>query len=133
MNKVISLYIVFGLFLLLIVIESILYSSKKDLEIVYQDFKECTRTVTAVKEFKKNYSLKHMQKLQKILKSNYFSTTKFKIDFKLNSMKVESKNMSIKDLNYLFSKLLNDHYPISKFEIVHTSAVTVRIALELKW
>jgi hypothetical protein len=133
MKKINPLYIVVLLIMLFIFVEYNLHRSKQELEQNFQLFQKNKQLAVKLDALREGYSSKHIAEFLHILRSDRFKDAKFKIKREGNSLRIVSKNISLDDLNYLFSKILNGNFPIFSFRLTRLSAEKASMVLELKW
>jgi len=133
MRKLNPLYIIVLLGIVFIFVEYNLSQSKKELQDNFLQFQKNKELAIKLHTLKKAYSSENISKLLRILHSKRFASAHFNIDRKRDRVRITSKNISLKDLNYLFSKLLNGHYPIGGLELTRLSKEKAKMVLELVW
>ena len=133
MRKLNPLYVVALLLVGVVFTQYELYRAKSSLEENYKIYKENKEIAVKLKTLKKEYATNHILALMKMLDSKRFADAHFHLQKKSHSLKVTSKSISLKDLNYLFSKLLNGNFPVSGFEIIRLSQDKAQLKLELRW
>jgi len=71
--------------------------------------------------------------LEKILNHSSLRGSEINKDFTKSTLKIDSKSINIKALNFLMGKLLNGTYQIRSMKIKKLSDLRVSLELEIKW
>ena len=135
MNRINPLYI--GVFLIILIgfisyklnIATDEYNEAKD------EHKERLSLAIELKSLKNIYSDKNRIKksLQKILRHSSLKSAKIVQDKTNSGLKIDSKSMDMKALNFLMGKLLNGTYQITTMKIKKLSDLRVSLYVEIKW
>ncbi len=133
MKRMNPLYAVVLLLVVLVFVEYGLYSSKQKLQQNFQLLEQNKQLAVKLHTLREKYSSKHITQFLHTIKSSHLGKEKLEIKRYGNGLKIVSKVLSIEELNFLFSKLLNDDLPISSFAITRFSEKEVQVELELKW
>ncbi|MEA2100524.1 MAG: hypothetical protein U9P72_10395 [Campylobacterota bacterium] len=135
MNRINPLYI--GVFLIIVIsfisykliVVTDEYNKAKD------DYKERLSLANELKSLKIVYADKDRIKksLQKILRHSSLRDAKINQTKTKSSLKIDSKSMDMKALNFLMGKLLNGTYQIATIKIKKLSDLRVGLEMEIKW
>ena len=135
MNRINPLYIGALLLVLLIMSIYLLNSAKNTLVEVKEDFKQTQKIADELSGLKKAYGDKKSAKkeLRRLLAQSTLRDADIKADYKNSGVKISSKSMDKKALDFLMGKLLNSAYDIRKMDIKRLSEQKADLELEIRW
>ena len=98
-------------------------------------YRETLHLANELSALKVVYSDKNRAKksLLKILRSATLKSAEIKQTMNKSSIKISSKSMDIKAINFLMGKLLNGTFQISSLKIKQLSEIRVSLDMEIKW
>ncbi|QFR48374.1 hypothetical protein FJR48_00985 [Sulfurimonas lithotrophica] len=135
MNRINPLYI--GALLIMVLALSIysLGSAKKSLNEEKESFKEIQKIANELSSLKKAYSNKKMNEraIRRLLAHSYLKSAAIDAEYQKNTLKLKSKSMDKKALDFLMGKLLNSTYNITKMTVKRLSEQKASLELEIKW
>jgi len=135
MNRVNPLYL--GLLLLFVLALSIfkLNSAKDELIDAKQSYKEVSKLANELVSLKAVYNNKKKleKSLRRILRNNTLKTAKIKSKFKKSNVKLGSKSIDKKALDFLMGKIFNSTYNVVVLDIKKLSKEKASFKMEIKW
>ena len=98
-------------------------------------YKQTLLLANELSALKAVYSDKNRAKksLLKILRHSSLKSAEISQKMNKSSIKISSKSMDIKAINFLMAKLLNGTFQISSLKIKQLSEIRVSLEMEIKW
>ena len=135
MNRINPLYIGALLVMLLLLSLYLLSGAKSSLLQAKESFKQTQKIANELSGLKKTYAnqKKSKRSLQRILAQPSLKPAAIKAEYKKSGLKLYSKSIDKKGLDFLMGKLLNASYDIRKLKIKRLSDEQASFELEIKW
>lgn len=135
MNRINPIHIGILLIVILVFISMKLHSVQAEYNLEKDSYKKTLLLADELKGLKDVYSNKIQIKksIQKILRHSSLRSANISQDMKKNRIKISSKSIDIKALNFLMGKLLNGTYQIDSLKIKRLSDIKASLDLEIKW
>ena len=135
MNRINPLYAGGFLVVVLLFIFFKLGSAKDEYLEAKDSYKQTLLLANELSALKTVYSDKNRAKksLLKILRHSRLKSAEISQTMNKSSIKISSKAMDIKAINFLMAKLLNGTFQINSLKIKQLSEIRVSLEMEIKW
>lgn len=135
MNRINPLYIGALLVMLLMLSLYLLSGAKQSLLEEKESFKQTQKIANELSGLKKTYAnqKKSKRSIQRILAQPSLKLAEIKAEYKKSGLKLHSKSIDKRGLDFLMGKLLNASYDIRKLKIKRLGDEQASFELEIKW
>jgi len=134
-NRINPLYIGALLVMLLMLSLYLLSGAKQSLLEEKESFKQTQKIANELSGLKKTYAnqKKSKRSIQRILAQPSLKLAEIKAEYKKSGLKLHSKSIDKRGLDFLMGKLLNASYDIRKLKIKRLGDEQASFELEIKW
>lgn len=135
MNRINPLYTGILLLLVVIFIGVKLSNAKDELQKAKSRLNDVQTLVNEINGLKGAYANKNMKKktLLQTLSQPVLNAAQIEKKLTRSSIKISSKSIDLRALNYLLGKVLNDTYNVTSLQIKRLSDTKSSLEMEIKW